>query len=125
MLGIDFRRTQRRSHIRFRCTEGSNASAEGAWLCYGLGRGNICCCFVFKQWTSFHRFGCVFVYSPAVFAAAFAVVMPIQPGCYHCLRIHIFVWKKCATVDKRHIAPQGDPVVCGHWNILCALWTFW
>ena len=27
----------------------------------------------------------------AAFATAFAVVRPIKPDCYHCLRIHIFV----------------------------------
>ena len=58
----------------------------------------------------------------AVFATAFAVVRPIKPDCYHCLDIHIFVWKKYATVDKRQIVPQGDPVACGHWKIfMCIL----
>ena len=70
-------------------------------------------------------FGAFFVHFPAVFATAFAVVRPIKPDCYHCLRIHIFVWKKCTTVDKRHIAPQGDPVACGHWKIfMCILDIF-
>ena len=50
------------------------------------------------------------------------LLQSLKPDCYHCLRIHSFVWKKCATVDKRHIAPQGDPVACGHWKIfMCTL----
>ena len=55
-----------------------------------------------------------FVHFPAVFATAYAVVRPIKPDCYRCLRIHIFVWKKCATVDKRQIVPQWDPVAYAH-----------
>ena len=55
MLGTDLRRKQRRSHLHFRCTEGSNASAEGAKLCFGLGdedrrhapMGKSCCFFLF------------------------------------------------------------------------------
>ena len=37
VLGIHLHRKQKRSHIHFRCTEGSNASAEGAKLYFGLG----------------------------------------------------------------------------------------
>ena len=65
------------------------------------------------------------VHFPAVFATAFAVVRHIKPDYYHCLRIHVFVWKKCATVDKRHTAPQGGRVACGHWKIfMCILDIF-
>ena len=62
---------------------------------------------------------------PAVFATAFAVARPIKSDCYHWLRIHIFVWKKYATVDKRHKAPQGDPVACGHWKIFMCILDIW
>ena len=53
-----------------------------------------------KNGPVFNDFGAFIVHFPAVFATALAVVRPIKPDCYHCLRIHIFVWKKCATVDK-------------------------
>ena len=69
-----------------------------------------------------NQFSMFLVHFPAVFATAFAVIGPIKPDCYHCLRIHIFVWKKCATVDKRQIAPRGNPVAGGHWKIfMCIL----
>ena len=70
----------------------------------------------------FNDFGTFFCAFFSRIATAFAVVRPIKPDCYHCLLIHIFVWKKCATVDKRHIAPQGGPVACGHWKICMCIW---
>ena len=115
VLGIHLHRKQKRSYIHFRCTEGSKASAEGAKLCFGLGgedrrhapMGKSVFFFFLKNGPVFNDFVAFFVHFPAVFATALAVVRPIKPDCYHCLRIHIFVWKTCVTVDKRHIAPQG------------------
>ena len=70
----------------------------------------------------FNDFGALSVHFPAVFATGFAVVRPIKPDCYHCLRIHIFVWKKCTTVVKRQIGLQGVSGACGHWKIfICIL----
>ena len=124
MLGIHLRRKQRRSHIHFRCTESSNASAEGAKFCFGLEGED-------RRHAPMGK--SVFLNNGPVFIdfGAFFVHHSFQPYLQqllqslgplnliaNCLLIHIFVWKKCATVDKR----QGDPVACGHWKIfMCIL----
>ena len=50
-----------------------------------------------------------FAHFPAVFATAFAINRPIKPDCYHCLRIHIFVWKKvCYSSQKARSSVVGS-----------------